>query len=205
MTEEELTTETLNNIDIMDENPLPLLYQSGYLTLKSYDRRFDSYILGFPNREVEQGFIRYLLPFYSPKVNDKSTYSIARFVRDLDRGDAESFMHRLQGFFANGDYQVMGDMEIYFQNTLYVIFRMLGFYVEVERHTANGRMDILLQTPLFIYIMELKLNQNAEVALQQIEEKEYAKPFDGDARKLFKIGVNFSTEKKLIDDWKIVG
>ena len=205
MTEEELTTETLNNIDIMDENPLPLLYQSGYLTLKSYDRRFDSYILGFPNREVEQGFIRYLLPFYSPKVNDKSTYSIARFVRDLDRGDAESFMHRLQGFFANGDYQVMGDMEIYFQNTLYVIFRMLGFYVEVERHTANGRMDILLQTPQFIYIMELKLNQNAEVALQQIEEKEYAKPFDGDARKLFKIGVNFSTEKKLIDDWKIVG
>jgi hypothetical protein len=82
---------------------------------------------------------------------------------------------------------------------------MLGFYVEVERHTANGRMDILLQTPQFIYIMELKLNQNAEVALQQIEEKEYAKPFDGDARKLFKIGVNFSTEKKLIDDWKVVG
>ena len=205
MTEEELTTETLNSIDIMDENPLPLLYQSGYLTLKSYDSEFDSYLLGFPNREVEQGFIRYLVPFYTPKPSNKATYSVPSFVKDLRKGDAESFMRRLQGFFANGDYQVMGDLEIYFQNTLYVIFRMLGFYVEVERHTANGRMDILLQTPQYIYILELKLDQSADAALQQIEEKGYAKPFENDSRKLFKIGVNFSTKTKLIDDWRIVG
>ena len=204
MTTEELATDTLNSIDIMDENPLPLLYQSGYLTIKNYDREFDSYQLTFPNREVEQGFIRYLLPFYTPKVNDKSTFAITQFVKDIRNGDAEGFMHRLEGFFAKGDYQVMGDLEIYFQNTLYVIFRMLGFYVEVERHTTNGRMDILLQTPDYIYILELKINQSAEVALQQIEEKGYGKAFENDSRKLFKIGINFSTEKKLIDDWEVV-
>ena len=204
MTEEELTTDTLNSIDIMDENPLPLLYQSGYLTLKSYESRFDAYQLGFPNREVEQGFIKYLLPFYTPKVQDKSTFSVARFVRDLEGGDAEGFMNRLEAFFANGDYQVMGDKELYFQNTLYVFFKLLGFYVDVERHTTNGRMDILVQTPQFVYILELKINQNAEVALQQIETRDYAKPFAKDQRKLFKIGISFSTEKKLIDDWKVV-
>lgn len=203
MTEEELSTDTLNSIDVMDENPLPLLYQSGYLTINSYDARFDCYQLRFPNREVEQGFIRYLLPFYTPKAKDKGTYSVNRFVRDIEIGDAEGFMRRLEGFFANGDYQVMGDLEIYFQNTLYVFFKMLGFYVEVERHTTNGRMDILLQTPQYIYIMELKINQTAEVALQQIEDKGYADAFKHDSRTLYKIGVNFSTERKLIDDWRI--
>ncbi len=203
MTEEELTTNTLSSIDIMDENPLPLLYQSGYLTLKGYNREFDCFQLGFPNREVEQGFIRYLLPFYAPKPKDKSTYAIKQFVKDVRDGDAEGFMRRLEGLFANGDYQVMGDFEIYFQNTLYVFFKLLGFYVEVERHTTNGRMDVLIQTPQFIYILELKINQTADVALQQIDEKGYAKPFEADGRKLYKIGVNFSTDKRLIDDWKI--
>lgn len=203
MTRDELSTDTLNSIDIMDENPLPLLYQSGYLTLKSYDREFDSYTLGFPNREVEQGFIKYLLPFYTPKVQDKSRFSVAQFVKDVRRGDAEGFMRRLEAFFATGDYQVMGNMEIYFQNTLYVFFRLMGFYVDVERHTTDGRMDILIQTPDYIYILELKINQTAAVALQQIEDKGYALPYAADPRRLFKIGINFSTQTKLIDDWKI--
>lgn len=203
MTEEELSTDTLNSIDIMDENPLPLLYQSGYLTLKDYDAEFAQYRLGFPNREVEQGFVKYLYPFYTPKVQDRGSFSIPCFVKDIRNGDVEGFMRRLEGFFANGDYQVMGDLELYFQNTLYVIFQLLGFYVEVERHTTRGRMDILIQTSQYIYILELKLDQSAEVALRQIEDKGYAQPFEGDSRKLFKIGINFSTKTKLIDDWKI--
>ena len=203
MTTEEVSTDTLNSIDIMDENPLPLLYQSGYLTLKSYDKEFDSYTLGFPNREVEQGFIKYLLPFYTPKTDKKSTFAISQFVKDVRNGDAEGFMHRLQDFFAGGDYQVVGNTEKYFQNTLYVFFRLLGFYVNVERHTSNGRMDVLIQTPDFIYILELKVNQTATAALQQIEEKGYALPFASDPRQLFKIGINFQTDTKLIDDWKI--
>ena len=203
MTEEELSTDTLNSIDIMDENPLPLLYQSGYLTLKSYDPEFDEYKLGFPNREVEQGFIKYLYPFYTPKVQEKSTFSIARFVKDVRNGDAEGFMRRLENFFANGDYQVMGNLEIYFQNTLYVFFRLMGFYVDVERHTSDGRMDIVMQTPEYVYILELKMDKTAEEALAQIEAKGYAKPFAGDSRRIFKIGINFSTATRRIDDWKI--
>ena len=204
MTTEELSTDTLNSIDIMDGNPLPLLYQSGYLTLKEYDKEFDSYILGFPNQEVEHGFIKYLLPFYTPKTTNKSSYSIAQFVKDVRKGDAEGFMQRLEDFFATGDYQVMGNMEIYFQNTLYVFFRLLGFYVDVERRTSRGRIDVVMQTPDFVYILELKINQTAAAALQQIEEKDYARPFANDTRRLFKIGVNFSTETKMIDDWKVV-
>ena len=204
MTTEELSTDTLNSIDIMDENPLPLLYQSGYLTLKSYDPRFDEYKLGFPNREVEQGFIKYLLPFYTPATKEKNRFSIVRFIKDIENGDAEGFMRRLQDFFANGDYQVVGDTEKYFQNTLYVFFRLLGFYVDVERHTANGRIDVLMQTPDYIYIMEMKVNQTADAALQQIEEKGYTLPFVNDQRHLFKMGLNFSTRTKLIDDWKVV-
>ena len=205
MTTEELSTDTLNSIDIMDENPLPLLYQSGYLTLKSYNREFDEYQLGFPNREVEQGFIKYLYPFYTPKVQDKGAFAISNFVKAIRKGDAEGFMRRLENFFANGDYQVMGDLELYFQNTLYVFFRLMGFYVEVERHTTDGRMDIVMQTPQYIYILELKLDKSADEALAQIEAKGYAKPFADDARQLFKMGINFSTSTRRIDDWKIVG
>ena len=204
MTEEPLTADTLNSIDIMDENPLPLLYQSGYLTIKGYDTEFKTYQLGFPNREVRDGFIKYLVPFYMPKKSDKSTFSVTNFVKEMRTGDAEGFMRRLEAFFANGDYALMGDRELYFHNAMYVFFTLLGLYVEVERHTTNGRMDIVAQTKDYIYIFELKIDQTADIALQQIEDKGYARPFAHDSRKLFKIGLNFSTEKRCIDGWKIV-
>lgn len=204
MTREELTVDTLNSIEIMDENPLPLLFQSGYLTIKSYDPEFGTYTLGFPNREVEEGFTKFLYPFYVPKTLNKSNFSVVQFVRDIDCGNAKGFMTRLAAMFADGNYQIIGDEEIYFQNTLYTFFKMLGLYVEVERHTSDGRRDILMQTREYIYVMELKVNKTADEALQQIEDKAYAKPFDTDERKLFKIGINFNTEKRLIDDWKVV-
>ena len=204
MTREELTADTLNSIEIMDENPLPLLFQSGYLTIKGYDERFGTYTLGFPNREVEEGFTKFLYPFCVPKTLNKSNFSVVQFVRDIDRGNAKGFMTRLAAMFADGNYQIIGDEEIYFQNTLYTFCKMLGLYVEVERHTSDGRMDILMQTREYIYVMELKVNKTADEVLQQIEDKDYAKPFDTDERKLFKIGINFNTEKRLIDDWKVV-
>lgn len=203
MTEEKLTADTLNSIDIVDENPLPLLYQSGYLTIKSYDEEFRTFQLGFPNREVRDGFVKYLVPFYMPKKNDKTTFDISNFVREIRTGDADGFMRRLEAFFANGDYALMGDKELYFHNAMYVFFTLLGLYVEVERHTTNGRMDILVQTKDYIYIFELKIDQSADIALQQIETKGYAKPFAADPRKLFKIGLNFSTGKRCIDDWRV--
>jgi len=203
MTEENLTADTLNSIDILDENPLPLLYQSGYLTIKDYDERFKLYTLGFPNREVKEGFVKYLVPFYMPKTENKTMFSIERFVREIEQGDAEGFMHRLEAFFANGDYALMGDKELYFQNAMYVFFMLLGLYVDVERHTTDGRMDMLVLTKDYIYIFELKTDQNADIALRQIEEKGYDRPFAADSRELFKVGVNFSTEKRCIDDWKV--
>lgn len=204
MTEEKLSADTLNSIDIMDENPLPLLYQSGYLTIKDYDPRFKTFRLGFPNREVREGFVKYLVPYYTPKKENKSLFSIDRFVEEVERGDAEGFMRRMEAFFTNGDYALMGDRELYFHNAIYVFFTLLGLYVEVERHTMDGRMDVLVQAKDYIYLFELKIDQSADVALKQIEEKGYAHPFASDSRKLFKIGVNFSTEKKCIDDWKVV-
>ena len=204
MTEEKLSADTLNSIDIMDENPLPLLYQSGYLTIKDYDVRFKNFRLGFPNREVREGFVKYLVPYYTPKNENKSTFSMERFVDEVENGKAENFMQRLDAFFANGDYALMGDKELYFHNAMYVFFTLLGFYVDVERHTTDGRMDMLVQTKDYIYIFELKIDQSAEVALKQIEEMGYARPFADDSRKLFKIGVNFSTEKRCIDDWKVL-
>ena len=170
MTEEKLQADTLNSIDIMDENPLPLLYQSGYLTLKNYEERFRTFQLGYPNREVKEGFVKYLVPFYTPKVDNKSYFSIEQFVREIETGQAENFIHRLETFFAKGDYALMGDKELYFHNAMYVFFTLLGLYVEVERHTTNGRMDVLVQTKDYIYIIELKIDQSAEVALKQIEE-----------------------------------
>lgn len=203
MTHEGLSADTLNSIDIMDENPLPLLYQSGYLTIREYDKRFGIFKLGFPNREVKEGFIKYLIPFYTPKTDNKTMFSIDKFVRDVEQGRADDFMRRLETFFAGGDYAIMGDKELYFQNAMFVFFMLLGLYVEVERHTTNGRMDVLVQTNDYVYIFELKIDQTAAVALKQIEDKGYARPFANDSRKLFKIGVNFSTEHRCIDDWKV--
>ena len=203
ITQEEVTTDVLNSIDVMNENPLPLIYQSGYLTIKDYDDVFDVYTLGFPNREVEEGFIKFLVPYYLPKPTTSGVFSIRNFVKEIQAGQADAFTKRLQALFADGNYQVIGNEEVYFQNTLYVLFKLLGFYVEVERHTTDGRMDIIMQTPQYIYIIELKVDKDALTALQQIEEKQYAAPFQLDKRKLFKIGVNFNTITRRIDDWAV--
>ncbi len=200
---EEATADTLGNIDTIDQNPIPLIYQSGYLTLKGYDKEFQMYTLGFPNEEVERGFTRFLIPYYTPLKTNQGQLFIANFVKDVRAGHVEQFMQRLETLFASGDYQVIGDEELYFQNVVYVIFKMMGFYTEVERHTTDGRMDMLIKTPDYIFIIEFKLDRSAEEALQQIEEKQYAKPFEHDNRLIYRIGVNFSSKTRRIDGWKI--
>ena len=127
---------------------------------------------------------------------------IANFVEDVESGNAEGFMRRVERFFDGGDYQVAGKAELYFQNTLWALFKLLGLYVDVERHTTDGRMDILVETKDYVYILELKMDQNADVALQQIEDKQYAKPFEGDGRTIYKIGVSFSSDTRRLVEWK---
>ncbi len=201
--QEEVSSDLLNSIDAMSKNPIPVIYQSGYLTVKGYDERFRMYRLGFPNREVEEGFTSYLLPFYTPAKESKADYFISRFVKDMESGNPEGFMERLQTMFEDSDYEVMGKMEKYFQNTMFVIFKMMGFYTEVERRTARGRVDVVVKTKDYIYVIECKLDGSAEEALRQIEEKGYARPFAMDGRTLYKIGVNFSSQTKGIAEWCI--
>ena len=183
------------------KNPIPLIYQSGYLTIKGYDEEFGMYRLGFPNREVEEGFVRFLLPYYANVNKVESPFEIQKFVREVRSGDYSSFFRRLQSFFADTTYEVIRDQELHYENVLFIVFKLVGFYTKVEYHTSEGRIDLVLQTDKFIYIMEFKLNGTAEEALQQINDKHYALPFEMDERKLFKIGVNFSAETRNIEKW----
>lgn len=201
ITHEETSAEVLNSIDSASDNPIPVIYQSGYLTIKGYDSRFGIYRLGFPNREVEEGFVKFLLPFYANTDAVKSPFEIQKFVREVESGDYESFFRRLQSFFADTPYELVRDLELHYQNVLFIVFKLIGFYTQAEYHTSDGRVDLILQTDKFIYIMEFKLDGSAEDALQQINEKHYAQPFEQDERKLFKIGVNFSAKTRNIEKW----
>jgi hypothetical protein len=204
ITEEQVTSDLLGSIDSVSMNPIPIIYQSGYLTIKGYDEEFSLYKLGFPNREVENGFIKYLMPYYTPAKEEQSAFFIADFVKDIRQGNPDGFMERMQTMFADNDYQIAGKMELYFQNAMYVIFKLMGFYVEVERTTSRGRIDVVLKTKDYIYVMELKLDGSADEALKQIDDKGYAEPFAKDGRTLYKIGVNFSSETRGIKEWKSI-
>lgn len=200
---EEQPADVLNCIDYGEANPIPLLYQSGYLTVKGYDNRFNVYTLGFPNDEVESGFVNYLVPMYSPLGKTQAIFFVQNFVKDVENGDVDGFMTRLQTLFADNSYQVQGQMELYFQNTMYVIFKMLGFYVDIERTTSRGRIDMVITTANYIYVIELKLDGSAVDALKQIDIKGYTEPFAKDTRTLYKIGVNFSSDIRGIEEWKV--
>ena len=205
---EDLTLEgvpafVLGGVNADDSDPVPVLYQSGYLTIKSYDNQSMEYTLKYPNQEVEQGFMQGLANIYVPSARYNSPFAVRKFADDFKKGDAESLMKRFDAFFADADYEIVGDAELYFQNTMYVLCKLMGQYVQVERHTSNGRMDILAQTDKYVYIMELKMDASADEALQQIEDKGYARPYAADSRKLFKIGISFSTKTRRIEEWSI--
>ena len=203
LTEEQTTADVLGSIDSMEDNPVPLLYQSGYLTIKGYDKRFGLYRLGFPNEEVEKGFISFLLPYYAKVGKSESIFQISRFAHEIESGDIDAFMQRLQSFFVDIPYELARDLELHYQNVLFIVFKLLGFYTQVEYHTSKGRVDLVLQTEEAIYIMEFKLEGTAEDALRQIEEKQYALPFASDPRKLYKVGVNFSNALRGIEKWEV--
>lgn len=198
---EETDADVLNSIDSASENPIPVIYQSGYLTIKGYDRRFGMYRLGFPNREVEEGFIKFLLPYYANVDKIESPFQISKFVHEVEQGDYDAFFRRLQSFFADTPYELVRDLELHYQNVLFIVFKLIGFYVKAEYHTSEGRIDLVLQTDQFIYIMEFKLDGTAEEAIKQINDKHYAQAFNADKRKLYKIGINFSNKTRNIERW----
>ena len=201
ITHEETDADVLNSIDSTSRNPIPVIYQSGYLTIKGFDNRFGIYRLGFPNREVEEGFVKYLLPFYTNIDVIESPFQIRQFVDEVEQGDYDAFFRRLQSFFADTPYELVRDLELHYQNVLFIVFKLIGFYVKAEYHTSQGRIDLVLQTDHFIYVMEFKLEGTAEEALQQINDKHYAQAFAADKRQIFKIGINFSNETRNIEKW----
>lgn len=202
ITREKVSDDVINSVDSMSTNPIPVIYQSGYLTIKGYDERFKKYRLGFPNKEVEEGFLNFLLPLYTSAGNN-SPFMVDEFVTDVESGNPERFMQRMKAFFADTSYQVVGDAELYFQNAMYLVFKIMGFYTQVERPTSDGRIDAVIQTPDYIYIIECKLDRTADEALRQINDSNYAAPFAMDKRRIYKIGVNFSSQTRGVEQWII--
>ena len=201
LTEEMATADSLGGIDTMETNPVPILYQSGYLTIKGFDKEFRTYELGFPNKEVEEGFTKFLLPNYASLSSGNPSFEISSFVREVRGGNIDAFMRRLQSFFADTPYELARDLERHYQNVLFIVFKLLGFYTQAEYHTSNGRIDMVVKTDRYIYVMEFKLDGTAEEAILQINEKGYAAPFASDGRTLYKIGVNFSNAIRGIEGW----
>ena len=150
---------------------------------------------------LEEGFIKFLVPFYTRLSKVEAPFEIQKFVKELRAGDVDSFFSRLRSFFADTPYELVSDLELHYQNVLFIIYKLLGFYVNAERHTSDGRIDLVLQTDSFIYVMEFKLEGTAEEALQQINDKHYAQAFAADKRQIFKIGINFSNETRNIEKW----
>ena len=201
--EVEISLAKLSEVDTYKRNPIPLLYQTGYLTIKEYDADLGTCLLGFPNQEVRNGFLRMQLEYYIPEGETDSGVLIARLYRTLKAGNPEEMMKILDGLFAKQNYQIQGDAEKDVQYALSIIFNLLGQHVHTECQTSNGRIDVLIENKDYVYILELKINASADEALQQIEDKGYARPYAADTRKLFKIGISFSTKTRRIEEWRI--
>ncbi len=203
--ETSMTADMIGNIETFDGNPIPILYQSGYLTIKGYEKDIESYILGYPNREVERAFTKFLIPYFSNTRNLRGREYLSLFMKAVRTGHPEEFLDILKTLFDDGDNRIAGDKEIYFQNCMYLIFKLMGFYVEVERCTSRGRIDIVLGTKDYLYVMELKVGVSAQEAIRQIDEKGYMLPFKQDNRKLVKIGVAFDLDTRTLTEWQIEG
>lgn len=198
-----VTESDLSGTNILQPEAITLLFQTGYLTIKGYDTASKRYTLGYPNKEVEEGFLVSLSQYFTPIYANYSDLSVDKFVADIRSGHADMLMNRFRAFFADMDYQIQGKAEMYFQNTMYVMLKLMGQQVDVERHTSNGRIDILIQTPEYVYIIELKRDRDPSNALDQISDKGYDWPFSAGNRKVFRIGASFSTKTRRLEKWEI--
>ena len=191
------------------EKPLPMIYQSGYLTIKDYNWDRDMFLLDYPNNEVKDGFLTMVAADYLNP--EKSIGSSIQDMTDmLKAGDLESFHKILTSFLASIPYTMRRkenerERERYCHYTFYLILRLMSLYtVYTEKEQSEGRVDCIIETDNYVYIFEFKLDGTAAEALKQIEEKGYARPYEADKRKLYKVGVNFSSETGTVDGWQVV-
>ena len=194
----------ISNYRAEANNPIPIFYQAGYLTIKGYDELFKQYELGYPNLEVRSGFLKFIAPLYTPPICEKD-FSIREFTLDLMNGDIDGFMTRLKAFIAAMDYELFDKKlkERYFQTIFYLIFRLAGSFIQVEQHTSRGRIDAVVETKTHVYLFEFKLDKSVEEALAQIETRGYADRYLADKRQIVKIGAKFNSTTHQLDEWKV--
>ncbi|MDE6010604.1 MAG: ATP-binding protein [Muribaculaceae bacterium] len=193
----------LAGLDLRSADPLALLYQTGYLTIKQYNRRTDSVRLGVPNREVKGGLFDVLLPYYITVRRGTPSSVIRDLINGLDEGEPEEFMRSLDTYLAGIPYDLKLENENNFHNAIYILLSLIGAKTEAEVHTSDGRIDLLILTYDFIYVVELKFGKDAATAMRQIEEKRYDLPFHRDGRTIFRIGANFDRDTRRLT-WEII-
>ena len=205
----EATAQELQDYRSDNPNPVPLFYQTGYLTIKGYDREFGVYLLKYPNDEVKYAFINSLAPAILN--NNRSTgLDVVSFARDIKKGDAESVMNRFKSLFSTLPYTTARKekrdsiIEQNFQNVFYLVFTLLGQWSSVEETSSFGRADCVLLNGNNVFIFEFKRDRSADEALQQIDEAKYAEPYKSSGKRIVKIGASFSTKERNLAEWKIV-
>ena len=196
-------------VDDFDVSPeqmttaLPLLYQSGYLTIKDYDPVFQTYKLGYPNREVKIGMLRCLAPNYLSPVSVNNNSTIVKLAQHLYKCHVEECMPVLRAYLSSISNRLSNKNERDFQTVFYLIFNLMGAFMKVEEDSAVGRADAVVHAPDAVYVFELKYDGSAEEAIRQIDDKGYLIPYSADGKRLFKIGVNYDSEQRTIGDWII--
>ena len=200
--ERPIDTTALDNRYGDNDSIVPLLYQSGYLSISRTSSDGQTCWLAFPNTEVRDGFFKFLLPYYA-SVEENTALEINKFVNDIRQGQAELFLKRLQSFFADFRYDAQTVPEAHFRNVLYILCKLIGLQVDAEYQTSDGRIDLLIRTDKYVYIIECKIDSSARVALEQIHTKEYALPWAVDNRQTILVGLNFSTKSRRPDDYII--
>ena len=182
---------------------LPLLYQSGYITIKAYNRNTGIYTLDIPNFEIKVGLMESLLPYYVSGRADEGGTVIGDMFEALLNEDLDGMLRLLQAYLLTVPYCDNANSEGHYQQMLYIIFSLMGRYVDVEVHTPTGRVDMVMRTQKTLYLFELKLNKDAQTAMNQIDLKDYASKFSLTGLPVVKVGINFDSERRTISDWEI--
>lgn len=190
------------------EKPLPMIYQSGYLTIKDCNLRHNTFLLDYPNDEVRKGFLTMVATSYLKPQENASGWTVTA-VDALEKGDVEGFIKLLTGFLADIPYSMRRketerERERYFHYTFYLLMRMISCYtVYTEKQQSEGRVDCIIEVPDYVYIFEFKLDGSAAEALAQIDDKGYARPYSADSRKVFRVGISFSSVTGTVEEWSV--
>jgi hypothetical protein len=194
--------DSFHKYDAETMEAVPLLYQTGYLTIADYDEERNQLVLDYPNEEVRGSFTKSLAQQYLEVSGQNLNSFIVRFMDAVYDGDVDGMMNTLKSFFASISYDLIKESENYYQTVIHLVFRMLGLECRSEVRIAAGRIDTLVETKKNLYCFEFKLDGNAEDALAQIDRKEYLLPWSGSGKRLFKVGVNFDHKARNIGEWK---